>query len=336
MKSNSLVIVSNEKIFKDKEIFFCDNIEMKSLPEGLNNFHNLTYIARTSKVKRSHVINVTKIKIASNIFSYILLILKTLKIPNAKYLIIAITPYTFFSFLVFFLFRKKPFLWLRSSGHEEYKFILGPWASWIYHIMYSIVTSYSNVVSCHERLLKKNHKVIFPSQLDDKWFKNQKKVPLDKIRLLYVGRNNPEKGIENFLKMFDQLKIDIQFSIVSEKKTLNINNKNINFLGYGFNSSSLINIYDESNILILPSFTESYSQVIDESLSRRRPVIIFEEIEYIVGNRIGIFITKRNLDSLSETMGFIMKNYVRIQESIDKNNLPTKEKFILQMNDILS
>jgi|TARA_B100001964_G_scaffold225550_1_gene273504 glycosyltransferase involved in cell wall biosynthesis len=336
MKSNSLVIVSNERIFKDKEIFFCDNIEMKSLPEGLNNFHNLIYIARTSKAKRSHVINISKIKIASNIFSYILLILKTLKIPNAKYLIIAITPYTFFSFLIFFLFRKKPFLWLRSSGHEEYKFILGHWASWIYHIMYSIVTSYSNVISCHERLFKKSHKVIFPSQLDDNWFKNQKKAPLDKIRLLYVGRNNPEKGIENFLKMFNQLKIDIQFSIVSEKKKLNINNKNINFLGYGFNSGSLINIYDDSNILILPSFTESYSQVIDESLSRRRPVIIFEEIEYIVGNRVGIFITKRNLNSLSETMEFIIKNYISIQESIDKNNLPTKEKFILQMNNILS
>ena len=109
MKSNSLVIVSNEKIFKDKEIFLCDNIEMKSLPEGLNNFHNLIYIARTSKVKRSHVINVTKIKIASNIFSYILLILKTLKIPNAKYLIIAITPYTFFSFLVFFYLERNHF-----------------------------------------------------------------------------------------------------------------------------------------------------------------------------------------------------------------------------------
>ena len=25
------------------------------------------------------------------------------------------------------------------------------------HVMYSIVTSYSNVVSCHERLFKKNH-----------------------------------------------------------------------------------------------------------------------------------------------------------------------------------
>ncbi len=335
MKSNSLVIVSNERIFKDKEIFFCDNIEMKSLPEGLNNFHNLIYIARTSKAKRSHVINISKIKIASNIFSYILLILKTLKIPNAKYLIIAITPYTFFSFLIFFLFRKKPFLWLRSSGHEEYKFILGSWATWIYHIMYLAVTSYSNVISCHERLFKKKHHVIFPSQLDENWFENQKKAPLDKVRLLYVGRNNPEKGIESFLKIFDQLRINIKFSIVSEQKKINIKNNRVNFLGYGFDSLALIDIYDSNNILILPSFTESYSQVIDESLSRKRPVIIFEEIEYIKGDRIGVFVSKRNTESLSKTMEFIIKNYISIQESISKNKLPTKQKFISQMSNIL-
>jgi|TARA_B100001964_G_scaffold34657_1_gene36977 glycosyltransferase involved in cell wall biosynthesis len=336
MKNNSLVIISNEKIFKHYENFFCDNIEMKSLPEGLGNSYDITYIARASKIKRNHPINLKKIKIASNIFAYVFLILKTLKIPNAKYLIIAITPYTFFSFLIFFLFRKKPFLWLRSSGHEEYKLILGRWAIWIYHIMYLAVTSYSNIISCHERLFKKKHSVIFPSQLDDNWFRNQKDAPLDKVRLLYVGRNNPEKGIENFLEMFDQLKMDIQFSIVSEKKRLKTKNNKINFLGYGFDSLSLIDIYDTNNILILPSFTESYSQVIDESLARKRPVIIFEEIEYIIGNRIGVFVSKRNVRSVMETMVFIIKNYASIQKNIEKNKLPTKKNFISQMKDILS
>ena len=335
MKNNSLVIISNERISKQQDNFFCDNIEMKSLPEGLSNYREITYIARASKVKRNHLINVKKINVASNIFSYIFLILKTLKISNAKYLIIAITPYTFFSFLIFFLFRKKPFLWLRSSGHEEYKFILGRWASWIYNIMYLVVTRYSNIISCHQRLFKKKHSVIFPSQLDDNWFKNQKNAPLDKVRLLYVGRNNPEKGIEDFLKMFDQLKIDIEFSIVSEQKKLKIKNNKIKFLGYGFDPLSLINIYDNNNILILPSFTESYSQVIDESLARKRPVIIFEEIEYIIGSRIGVFVSKRNVKSIMETITFIMKNYSSIQKNIEKNKLPTKEKFISQMNDIL-
>ena len=51
---------------------------MKSLPEGLGNFHQITYIARASKIKRSHKINIKKIKIASNIFSYIYFIFKTL------------------------------------------------------------------------------------------------------------------------------------------------------------------------------------------------------------------------------------------------------------------
>ena len=87
--------------------------------------------------------------------------------------------------------------------------------------------------------------------------------------------------------------------------------------------------------MILPSFTESYSQVIDESLSRKRPVIIFEEIEYIIGDRIGVFVSKRNVESLSKTMEFIIKNYISIQESISKNKLPTKQKFISQMSNIL-
>ena len=39
MKNDPLVIISNEKIFKDDDNFFCDNIEMKSLPEGLNNLN---------------------------------------------------------------------------------------------------------------------------------------------------------------------------------------------------------------------------------------------------------------------------------------------------------
>ena len=63
MQSNPLVIISNERIFKQHENFFCDNIEMKSLPEGLGNFHLVTHIARASKIKRSHVINLKKIKI---------------------------------------------------------------------------------------------------------------------------------------------------------------------------------------------------------------------------------------------------------------------------------
>ena len=57
-------------------------------------------------------------------------------------------------------------------------------------------------------------------------------------------------------------------------------------------------------------------KVIDESLARARPVIIFEEIQHIIQNRKGIFVSKRNVKSLLETINFIMKNYINIQESM--------------------
>ena len=67
-----------------------------------------------------------------------------------------------------------------------------------------------------------------------------------------------------------------------------------------YKNDSIIEIYDNHNIFILPSFTEGHPQVLDEALSRLRPVIIFDDISHVVGNREGIFIAKRNAKSLTE------------------------------------
>ena len=88
--------------------------------------------------------------------------------------------------------------------------------------------------------------------------------------------------------------------------------------------------------MILPSFTEAYPYVVDESLSRSRPVIIFEDIKYIIKDKRGIFVSKRNLDSFSKTVEHIMKNYYEIQKDIEKNSLPTKKSMLKQISDILS
>ena len=104
---NPLVIINNEKIFKDNDSYYCDNLDLKVLPEGLNNYNKVHYIVRTSKKKGGQKIDLKDIKAASNIFKFIYFVIKTFKIPNARYLLICITPYTFFSFLVLYLFKKK-------------------------------------------------------------------------------------------------------------------------------------------------------------------------------------------------------------------------------------
>ena len=336
MLFKDLVIINNEKIFEENKTFYCTNLDLKILPEELNEYYRVQYIVRNSSKKGDLKINLKNIKVASNIFKFIYFILKTFKNSNVSYLLISITPYTFFSFLFLFLFKKRVFLYLWSSGHEEYKHILGSWFVWIYHIMYVIMTSNSKVIVCHERLYdKKKSHLVRISRLDDRWLKDRKDAPLDRIRLLYVGRMSPEKGIFDFLKMFNQIKFDVHFSIVGNPENKNILNKSIKLFGYIADLQSLIDIYDEHNIMILPSYTEATPYVVDESLSRKRPVIIFEDIDYIVRDKKGIFVTKRDIDSFLKTTKYIMENYLEIQKNMEKNILPTKKDMIKQISDII-
>ena len=74
----------------------------------------------------------------------------------------------------------------------------------------------------------------------------------------------------------------------------------------------------------------------DEALSRRRPVIIFEDIKHIVENRTGIFVSERRPESLLENIKFISQNNETIFNDMEKNNLPTKDNFIKQMVKIIN
>ena len=60
--------------------------------------------------------------------------------------------------------------------------------------------------------------------------------------------------------------------------------------------------YDNHNILILPSYTEGQPYVVDEALARRRPVLIFEDIKHIIKGRKGIYVSERNIESLTKTI----------------------------------
>jgi len=332
----NLIIINNEKVFEENKNFYCDNLDLKILPEELNNYYKVQYIVRSSVKKKDQKINLDNVKPSSNIIKFIYFVYKTFKVPNASYLLISITPFTFFSFLLLFLFRKKIFIYLFSSGHEEYKHILGGWAVWIYHFMYKLVTRHSKVIVCHERLYdKKKSQLVYISRLNDEWLANQKEVLLDKIRLLYVGRMSPEKGIFNFIKMFQKMELGAEFSIVGNTQNENIPNNNIKFFGYVADPKSLINIYDKHNITVLPSYTEATPYVVDESLARKRPVIIFEDIEYIIRNKKGIFVSKRDINSFIEKTKYIMKNYEEIQKNMEKNVLPTKKSMIKQISDII-
>ena len=331
MIQNKLCIISNEKISNSANNFFCDNLDMKSTPEGLNTNFDVHILARNSSKARSHKINIEKITLSKTFFGFIYSIFKSFKEKDTKYLIISISPFTFFASILLALFRKKSMTYLRSDGYEEYKNILGFIGPIIYHLMFSVVSKTSHLIGCNKKVLRgKVGKIIYPSQLTDKWFSNTSTAELNKIKLLYIGRIRVEKGIYSLLKIIQDLKKDISLSIVGMEKGVNktIKQRNVNILEIETSEEKLIELYDTHNIFILPSFTEGHPMALLESLARSRPVIIFEEISHVVGSKKGIFIAKRNSESLLEKIEYIWSNYSKIQEDMKNNNLPLKKDFL--------
>ncbi len=333
----TLYVISNEKIFKSSDNFFCDNIDMRSTPEGLSKYFEIKIISRKSKISRSQKINLKSIKNFSNIISYLFEVVKNCKNKNSKFLLISLSPYTFFAGLLIRTLCNKPFLYLRSNGYEEYKIILGSLGRLIYHLMFVSMAKVSTLISCRDNILMgKTGHLVNPSQLDNFWKEDFQPPKTDAIRLIYVGRLKKEKGIFSLIDMVKNQK-EIKLTVVgaSEDVDKKINHQNIDIIKIVNEKRKLIEFYDQNNITILPSYTEGYPMVVLESLSRQRPVIIFKEIEHIILERKGIFVADRNLDSLLKTINYIMDNYKSIQLSIKSNKLPDNEAFINQMQKII-
>ena len=333
-----LFIISNESIFKSENKYFCDNLDMKSTPEGLSSYFEVNIVARKSKRSRSHEIVVKNINSAGSIFSFLKEIIKTSKIENSKYLIISISPYTFFACIFLKLLKKNPIVYLRSDGYGEYKAILGFLGLIIYHLMFTTTSMISYLISCRKYILKdKAGDLVSPSQLDESWLKNVVDAKFEKIKLLYIGRIKVEKGIYSLLDIIKG-NSEIVLSIVGAEKDLSqkINQNNVNVYEIEKNKQRLIKYYDDHNIFILPSFTEGHPMSLLEALARRRPVIIFEEIKHVVGDKKGIFVSKRNLASLIETINYIKKNYNVISEQMEQNKLPTNKDFIKEFGNLIS
>jgi glycosyltransferase involved in cell wall biosynthesis len=343
---NKLFIISNESIYKNESNkYLCDNLDMKSTPEGLASDFEVNIIARKSKHVKCHTINTDKISLSISIFSFLKNIVRSLKNKESKYLIISISPYTFLACIFLRLFKKKPIVYLRSDGYGEYKAILGFLGPIIYHFMFTITSMISNLISCRKYILKnKKGDVVSPSQLDESWFNNTVDADFDQTKLLYVGRIKIEKGIYSLVDLVKNQENETYLTIVGAEKNYSqiykdfqwTSHENITVYETETNKQKLIKFYDDHNIFILPSFTEGHPMVLLEALARKRPVIIFEEIKHVIGSKKGIFVSKRNLSSLLGTIDHIKKNYKEINKQLDQNKLPTNKDFIKEFGSLIS
>ena len=335
-----LNIIMNERIYCDQYFFYSENIDCKSIVEGLKGKFYTKLFARKTIIKKNNKLQFNNIYLSNNIFIYLFKIFLSIKKKRDNiYLIISITPYTFFAYLILFLFTKNIFLYLRSDGFKEYLSILGSRWVFLYSLMFYIVTKKAKIIACTKTLSKgKKFHYVQPSEIDKDWLFNRKIKKNLKIKILYIGRIKIEKGIFNLIELINQINDNnIKLSIVGDQlRSIKILDNKIQFLDYVYDKKKLIQLYDNHDILVLPSYTEAHPKVIDEALSRLKPVIVFKDIKHVINNRIGIFCIKRELIKLKETIYFIANNYNQICNDIKKNELPTKKRFLDDFYKIIS
>ena len=334
-----LYIIVNEKIYEKDNNYFCENKDIQSIINYLSFKYNLIVISRFSAsikpFRLNKVLKILNLKL-TKLLKFFLFIFGFLR--KRKILIISITPFNFIIFLIFkIFFICKFYLYLRSNGYEEYETILGKKYIWIYDFMFKYMIKYSEVISCHERLYKKKCHILYPSELNFSWKKkiNKNSYINNTINILYVGRFKVEKGIYSLIDIHSKLPNNIKLTLVGNGDNIKINDERIRLINFVKNEKQLINIYDSANIFILPSYTESHPKVIDESLSRMRPVIIFNDIKYVIQDRYGVFSVKRSHLELIKIINYLKNNNQLIHNLLKKNILPQRKDFLKNLYEII-
>ncbi|MBD1162845.1 glycosyltransferase family 4 protein [Pelagibacterales bacterium SAG-MED12] len=320
---NKIYIISNDKIFKDENGFlYGPNNDLDNIVTSLKVKFEVNLIVR--KTKKKNNFKLSKVKIFD----------KKKFEKDMKILMISLSPYNFLK--LFYLVYIKNInisghIYFRSDGFLEYKYRYGWLGYYIYFLMFSFVKKRLNFISCSNNFTHiNNQSLVFPSEIDNEWLIERNEPSLDTIRFLYVGRYTYDKG-GFFLKDLFQLntKNNFHFTIVGFEKKVFDKKENSSFTFHGLISDKkeLIKIYDNCNIFLLPSYIEGFPKVINECLARQRPVIIFDEIDYVINKREGIFKCKRDIDELFRLSNYIIDNYEKIQTKMMSNKSYSKIDF---------
>lgn len=150
----------------------------------------------------------------------------------------------------------------------------------------------------------------------------------DPIRLIYIGRLSPEKGILDFIEVFNRLKNKNQFSLtilgdglqknLLVEKIQDYHLKNVNYLGNVKDPSTYLTAAD---LLVMPSHTEGLPMTLIESLASSVPVLSNEVgaiSELVTTHFNGVLIPFKGsfnydlwiktLDEISQEVGTLKQN----------------------------
>jgi L-malate glycosyltransferase len=183
--------------------------------------------------------------------------------------------------------------------------------------------------------------IIIPFGINPYWLQNKFNKPklkiIKKINLIYIGEFTKNKNVHISIKVARRLKklgYEVKFIIVGgngeyEYKIRNLAKKNkdiIDIYECIEEREKLLNMYQKSDIFIMPSRYETFGLVYIEAMSQGLPIIYTkgEGIDgYFKDGTIGYSVNPQDINDIIEKIEMIINNY----NKISKNCLNLVEKF---------
>jgi len=185
-------------------------------------------------------------------------------------------------------------------------------------------------------IIKAKHSVI-PNGAEDFWFEN---VPAksnleNPVKILFVGLISKNKNLDAVIRVCTDLSeenIQLELHIAGdgpraeEFKSVDYPFP-VQFYGHIKNRSDLRELYRKTDLLFVPSFTESFGIAYVEAISQGLPVIYTKNQGFdgfFPNGTIGFAVDPFNTDEMKEAVKNIITHYVEISESAIKRAIKFK------------
>jgi glycosyltransferase involved in cell wall biosynthesis len=155
-----------------------------------------------------------------------------------------------------------------------------------------------------------SNKIIeIPTGIEKEWIISEDIISVNKkLRFLFIGRNDPLKGINNIFKAISNIKSDLfEFVFIGPIDEKLINN-NIKYYGLIKDIERIKNIIDSCDVLVSPSFSEGMPNVRLEAMSRGL-IILATNVganSLLVSNSNGLIIKSPAPENILNSIEYIL------------------------------
>ena len=150
-----------------------------------------------------------------------------------------------------------------------------------------------------------------PTGIESRFIVNEDSILVNnKLKFLFVGRDDPLKGIDEIFKALKSIKpscFDFQFIGPIPKKLVR---SNIKYHGLIKNRKDFFNIMDRCDVLVLPSYSEGMPNVILEAMSRGLIIIASDvgAVNILVSSKNGVLIENPKHKNILFAMKTLLKS----------------------------